>query len=189
MSDILVFGFFIVLPLLIIILALIAAGIKVCQEYQKGVVFRLGRFSRVVGPGRFYINPFYENVSLIDLRTRTVAIEPQEAITADSVTVRVNAVLYYKVSDPKKAIIKVANFKNAINQAALTTLRSIIGQNQMDELLRERDRVNGTITSIISSSIAAHSSRSASSRPLRLSLAWNTQALASASRRASIAFP
>jgi regulator of protease activity HflC (stomatin/prohibitin superfamily) len=145
-----VYGFLIVLPFVAMIALFIAlAGIKVCQEYQRGVIFRLGRFSRLQGPGLFRINPFVESVSLIDLRTRTVSIEPQEAITSDSVTVRVNAVLYYKVSDPEKAIIQVANFKNAINQAALTTLRSIIGQNQLDQLLKERDRVNETIRSII----------------------------------------
>lgn len=138
------FGF-----LLIILLIVLAASIRVAQEYQRGVVFRLGRYEAVKGPGLYMINPVLERSRTIDIRTRTVDIEPQEAITKDSVTVRVNAVLYYKITDPKKAVIAVTNFKKAINQASLTTLRNIIGQNELDDLLKERDRINDTLRAII----------------------------------------
>ena len=137
-------GFF-----LLIVLILVGASIRIAQEYQRGVIFRLGRFESVKGPGLYMINPILERARTIDIRTRTVDIEPQEAITKDSVTVSVNAVLYYKVTDPKKAVIEVTNFKKAINQAALTTLRSIVGQNELDALLKERDRINDTLEDII----------------------------------------
>jgi len=130
-------------------LILLGSSFKIAQEYQRAVVFRWGRFLAIRGPGRFRINPISDNTAMIDTRTRTVGIEPQEAITGDSVTVRVNAVLYYRITDPKKAIVEVANFKEAINQAALTTLRSIIGQNELDHLLKERDRINKTITDVM----------------------------------------
>lgn len=131
------------------VLLLAAASVKIAQEYQRGVVFRLGRYNDLRGPGLFLINPVLESVRTIDIRTRTVDVEPQEAITKDSVTVRVNAVLYYKITDPMKAVVAVANYKKAINQAALTTLRNIIGQNELDDLLRERDRINVTLQEII----------------------------------------
>jgi regulator of protease activity HflC (stomatin/prohibitin superfamily) len=133
----------------LVVLGLVAASIKIAQEYQRGVVFHLGRYEAIKGPGLFFINPILEKSNLVDIRTRTVDIEPQEAITKDSVTVRVNAVLYYKITDPKKAVIAVANYRAAINQAALTTLRNIIGQNELDDLLRERDRINDTLEEII----------------------------------------
>ena len=132
-----------------ILLVLFLAGVRIAQEYQRGVVFRLGRFKAVKGPGLYTINPILERSRTIDMRTRTVDIEPQEAITKDSVTIRVNAVLYYKIRDPKKAIIQVTNFKKASNQASLTTLRNIIGQNELDDLLKERDRINVTLREII----------------------------------------
>ena len=142
-------GWVILIILLIIVLIFAAASIRIAQEYQRGVVFRLGRFTAVKGPGLYYINPVVERSRTIDIRTRTVDIEPQEAITSDSVTVRVNAVLYYKIRDPKKAVIAVTNFKKAINQASLTTLRNIIGQNELDDMLKERDRINETLREII----------------------------------------
>ncbi len=133
----------------LIALGLVAASIKVAQEYERGVIFHLGRYEAIKGPGLFFINPVLERSNLVDIRTRTVDIEPQEAITKDSVTVRVNAVLYYKITDPMKAVVAVANYRAAINQAALTTLRNIIGQNELDDLLRERDRINDTLEEII----------------------------------------
>jgi len=135
--------------LMVILLILFLAGIRIAQEYQRGVVFRLGRFKAVKGPGLYTINPILERSKTIDIRTRTVDIEPQEAITKDSVTIKVNAVLYYKIRDPKRAVIQVTNFKKAINQASLTTLRNIIGQNELDDLLKERDRINVTLREII----------------------------------------
>jgi regulator of protease activity HflC (stomatin/prohibitin superfamily) len=135
--------------LMIILLMVLGASVRIAQEYQRGVVFRLGRFDSVRGPGLYLIDPILERSRTIDIRTRTVDIEPQEAITKDSVTVRVNAVLYYKITDPMKAVIAVTNFKNAIHQASLTTLRNIIGQNELDDLLKERDRINDTLREII----------------------------------------
>ena len=134
---------------LLTVLLISAGAIKIAQEYQRSVVFRLGRFQEIRGPGLYTINPILESIRTIDIRTRTVDIEPQEAITSDSVTVKVNAVLYYKITDPMKAVVAVTNFKKAINQAALTTLRNIIGQNELDDLLKERDRINGTLRAII----------------------------------------
>ncbi len=106
MTDWLILGFviFMGMPILVI---LVAASFKIAQEYQRAVVFRCGRYVGLRGPGRFRINPISENVAMIDLRTRTVGIEPQEAITGDSVTVRVNAVLYYRVTDPNTSITYV----------------------------------------------------------------------------------
>ncbi len=144
MLEWLVLGF-----VILIVLIVAAASIKIAQEYQRGVVFRLGRYTGIKGPGLFTINPVLESVRTIDIRTRPVDIEPQEAITSDSVTVKVNAVLYYKVTEPMKAVVAVTNFKTAISQAALTTLRNIIGQNELDDLLKERDRINGTLRNII----------------------------------------
>ena len=135
--------------LLLVLLIVLGASIRVAQEYQRRVVFRLGRYEAGRGPGLYLINPILERARTIDIRTRTVDIEPQEAITKDSVTVRVNAVLYYKIKDPKRAVIEVTNFKKAINQASLTTLRNIIGQNELDDLLKERDRINDTLRGII----------------------------------------
>jgi len=142
-------GWILLAILLIIVLIILAASIRIAQEYQRGVVFRLGRFKAVKGPGLYFINPILERSRTIDIRTRTVDIEPQEAITSDSVTVRVNAVLYYKIVDPMKAVIAVTNFKKAINQASLTTLRNILGQNELDDMLKERDRINKTLREII----------------------------------------
>ena len=142
-------GWVIFVILLIIVLIFAAASVRIAQEYQRGVVFRLGRFEAVKGPGLYYINPILERSRTIDIRTRTVDIEPQEAITKDSVTVRVNAVLYYKITDPMKAVVAVTNFKKAINQASLTTLRNILGQNELDDMLKERDRINETLREII----------------------------------------
>jgi regulator of protease activity HflC (stomatin/prohibitin superfamily) len=141
-ATILLFG-------LIVVIALLTRSVKIAKEYQRGVVFRLGRYTGIKGPGLFTINPVLESVNIINMRTRTVDVEPQEAITKDSVTVKVNAVLYYKIKDPGKAVIAVTNYQKAINQAALTTLRNIIGQNELDDLLKERNRINETLRSII----------------------------------------
>jgi len=142
-------GWLLVSMIALIVLVLVVASIKIAQEYQRGVVFHLGRFKMVKGPGLYVINPILERAATVDIRTRTVDIEPQEAITKDSVTVKVNAVLYYKIRDPAKAVIQVANFQSAINQASLTTLRNIIGQNELDDLLKSRDRINETLRNII----------------------------------------
>jgi regulator of protease activity HflC (stomatin/prohibitin superfamily) len=127
----------------------VLASLRVVQEYERAIVFRLGRLKGIQGPGMFLLNPIIERATNIDMRTRTVDIEPQEAMTKDSVTVRVNAVLYYSVFEPKLAVLSVADYHMATNQAALTTLRNIIGQNDLDTLLKERDRINDTLKEII----------------------------------------
>src|SRR5436305_1168763 len=122
--------------------ALALSGIRIAQEYQRAVVFRLGRFHSVRGPGLYYNLPLLEWQRKVDMRTVTVNVEPQETITKDSVTVKVNAVLWYRVVDPAKAILEVADFRAAVYQVALTSLRNIIGQHLLDEVLKERDKIN-----------------------------------------------
>jgi regulator of protease activity HflC (stomatin/prohibitin superfamily) len=128
------------------------AGIRVIQEYERVVVFTLGRYSRISGPGLYWIMPIFEWQRKVDIRTITVAIEPQDTITRDSVTIRVNAVLWYRVISPSKAIIAVADFNRAVNQASLTSLRNIIGQHDLDEILRERDQINDMLRQIVDDS-------------------------------------
>jgi regulator of protease activity HflC (stomatin/prohibitin superfamily) len=121
------------------------AGLRIAQEYERGVVFRLGRFSRVKGPGLYWNIPLLEWQRLIDIRTNTVAVEQQETITKDSVTIKVNAVLWYRIIDSSKAVIAVADYRTAVHQVALTSLRNIIGQHVLDEVLKERDNINKTL--------------------------------------------
>ncbi len=139
---------FVLVGVLLLLVCLLAC-IRIVQEYERALVFRLGRLKGIQGPGMFLVNPLIERTQNIDMRTQTVDVEPQEAMTKDSVTVRVNAVLYYSVFDPKLAVLSVADYHMATNQAALTTLRNIIGQNDLDTLLKERDRINDTLKEII----------------------------------------
>jgi regulator of protease activity HflC (stomatin/prohibitin superfamily) len=134
---------------LLTLVVFLLAGFRIAQEYERGVVFTLGRYTRVAGPGLYWIVPLFQWATQIDLRIITAAIEPQDTITRDSVTIRVNAVLWYKVNDPQKAIIEVKNYALAVNQAALTCLRNIIGQHDLDEILRERDRINQNLRRIV----------------------------------------
>jgi regulator of protease activity HflC (stomatin/prohibitin superfamily) len=124
-------------------------GLRIAQEYERGVVFRLGRYSSVKGPGLYWIAPVFERVWTLDLRTRTVAVEQQETITRDSVTIKVNAVLWYRIFDPERAIVAVQRYGDAVYQLALTSLRNIIGQHVLDEVLKERDKINGTLKVIV----------------------------------------
>lgn len=112
------------------------SGLKIDREYERGVIFRLGRLNGVRGPGMYWIVPFIDQKAQVDVRTKTVNIEPQETITADSVTIKVNAVLYYRLLDPSKAINKVENYQLAVYQTALTTLRNVVGQNILDRDLK-----------------------------------------------------
>src|SRR5512133_622468 len=116
-------------------------GIRVIQEYQRAVVFRLGRYQGLRGPGLIWLAPIFETARVVDLRTQTVSVERQESITRDSVTVKVDAVLWYKIEQPNRAVIAVADYRNAVHQMALTTLRNIIGQHNLDEVLKERDSI------------------------------------------------
>jgi len=123
------------------------SGLRVAQEYQRAVVFRLGRYHSIRGPGIYYNWTFFEWQRLVDMRTVTVDVEPQETITKDSVTIKVNAVLWYRITEPYKAILEVADFRAAVYQIALTSLRNIIGQHFLDEVLKERDQINDKLRS------------------------------------------
>jgi regulator of protease activity HflC (stomatin/prohibitin superfamily) len=130
---------------LLIPIVIILSGFRIAQQYQRGVVFRLGLFTGIRGPGLYWLVPFIEWQRLIDIRTVTVAVEQQETITRDSVTVKVNAVIWYRVEDPAKAVLAVENFNMAVYQVSLTGLRNIIGQHDLDEVLKERDKINGIL--------------------------------------------
>jgi regulator of protease activity HflC (stomatin/prohibitin superfamily) len=132
-----------------LVVLLVLSGFRVLQEYQRGVVFRLGRLAGARGPGLIWLIPLIDRQRVVDIRTITVNVEPQETITRDSVTVRVNAVLWFRVTDPEKAIVAVADYGAAVYQVALTSLRNIIGQHVLDEVLRERDQINDTLRTIV----------------------------------------
>jgi regulator of protease activity HflC (stomatin/prohibitin superfamily) len=132
-----------------IFIILTAMGLKLDREYQRGVIFRLGRLSGVRGPGLYWIMPWVDQKVQIDIRTKTVNIEPQETVTADSVTIKVNAVLYYRIIDAGKAINRVENYQMAVYQVALTTLRNVVGQNILDDVLQNRDKINVRVQEIV----------------------------------------
>ena len=136
-----------VLPYLVIVaLAIVASGLRIAQEYQRGVLFRLGRSRGLRGPGLFWIIPLgIERAVIVDIRTRTVSAEQQETITRDSVTINVNAVLWYRIVDAAKSVIAVSEAGGAVYQLALTGLRNIIGQHDLDEVLQERDKINNLL--------------------------------------------
>jgi len=139
-----------------IIIAIVLSGLRIAQEYQRGVVFRLGRYVGLRGPGLYWIIPLnVERSVTIDIRTRTVSAEQQETITRDSVTIKVNAVLWYRINDAAKAVIEVADAPAAVYQLALTGLRNIIGQHDLDEVLQERNKINTLLCESISGSTAA----------------------------------
>jgi len=129
------------------------SGLRIAQEYERGVIFRLGRFLGLRGPGLYWIIPLgIERSVTIDIRTRTVSAEQQETITRDSVTVKLNAVLWYRVEDAAKSVIAVKDANTAIYQLAMTSLRNIIGQHDLDEVLQERNKINGLLQQSIASS-------------------------------------
>src|SRR5215469_13490688 len=137
-----------------LVLFLIGA-IKVAREYERGVVFRLGRLlPEPKGPGLFILIPIIDRMVRVDLRTITLNIPPQEVITKDNVPVRVNAVSYFRIIDPKAAIVQIENYMVATSQVAQTTLRSVLGQHLLDELLSERDRINAILQGIIDEATA-----------------------------------
>ena len=146
-------------PLMIVgavVLILLVSGLRIAQEYERGVVFRLGRFRGLRGPGLFWIVPLaIERAVIIDIRTRTVSAEQQETITRDSVTIKLNAVLWYRIVDAGKSVIAVSEAPNAVYQLALTGLRNIIGQHDLDEVLQERDKINVLLKESISGSTAS----------------------------------
>ena len=142
-----------IIPILVVVLAvaivLFFASFRVVQEYERGVIFRLGRFVGIRGPGAFFIIPIFERSRVVDTRTVTVDVEQQETITRDSVTIKVNAVVWYRIFDPALSVIAVANYRSAVYQVALTTLRNIIGQHDLDEMLKERDKIDEVLKTVI----------------------------------------
>jgi regulator of protease activity HflC (stomatin/prohibitin superfamily) len=131
------------------------AAIKVLREYERGIVFRLGRlFPAPRGPGLIFLIPIVDKMVRVDLRTITLTIPPQEVITKDNVPVRVNAVAYFRIVQPQEAIVQIENFMVATSQIAQTTLRSVLGQHQLDELLSEREKINAILQGIIDEATA-----------------------------------
>jgi regulator of protease activity HflC (stomatin/prohibitin superfamily) len=136
---------------LVIFLAIgLVSGIRVAYQFQRAVVFRLGRLHGTRGPGLYWLIPFgIDTQRKVDIRTLTVDIESQESITKDSVTIKVNAVVWLRITDPVKAVISVADYYGASYQVALTTMRNIIGQHTLDEVLKERDKINTALQEIV----------------------------------------
>ena len=135
--------------LIVIIGALLFSAFKVLREYERGVIFMLGRFYRVKGPGLIILIPIVQQMVRVDLRTLVLDVPSQDLITRDNVSVKVNAVIYFRVVDPQQAIINVENYMEATGQMAQTTLRSVLGQHELDALLAERDRLNNDIQKIL----------------------------------------
>jgi len=143
------FGIGPVATFVIIIVFLLISGVKILKEYERAVIFRLGRMVEPRGPGITYVIPVIEKMIRVDLRTVTMDIPPQDVITRDNVSVKVNAVLYFRVLDPNRAIREVENYLFATSQLAQVTLRSVCGQGELDELLAERDKINSRIQDIL----------------------------------------
>ncbi len=135
--------------IVVVLIALARSVIKVVPEYERGIIFRSGRVQRAAGPGLFFIIPIVDQMQRVDLRVVTMDVPTQEAITRDNVTVKVNAVCYFRVVDPVAAVVNVANYLLATTQIAQTTLRSVLGQSELDELLSQREDVNRQLQQII----------------------------------------
>jgi regulator of protease activity HflC (stomatin/prohibitin superfamily) len=148
-------GLIIVAIVVFLLLLFFISAVKVAREYERGVIFRLGRLlDPPKGPGLFFLIPIIDRMVKVDLRTITLNIPPQEVITKDNVPARVNAVAYFRIVDPKAAIVNIENFMVATSQIAQTTLRSVLGQHLLDELLSERDKINGILQTIIDEATA-----------------------------------
>ena len=139
-------GFFFLVIFLVI---LAASAIKILREYERGVIFRLGRLIGAKGPGIIFIIPGVDKLLRISLRTVTLDIPPQDVITRDNISIKVNAVVYFRVMDPNRAVVEVENYLYATQQLAQTTLRSVVGQADLDELLSQRDKINITLQDIL----------------------------------------
>ena len=133
----------------ILVLVFLSAAIKILREYERGVIFTLGRFTGVKGPGLILIIPVIQQIVRVDLRTRVLDVPTQDVISHDNVSVQVNAVIYFRVIDPERATIQVENFLQATSQLAQTTLRSVLGKHDLDEMLSERDKLNNDIQEIL----------------------------------------
>jgi regulator of protease activity HflC (stomatin/prohibitin superfamily) len=138
-----------ILILIGIFLAILFSAIRVLNEYERGVIFRLGRIIDVKGPGLIFLIPVIDKMIRVSLRTITMDVPPQDVITRDNVSVKVNAVVYFRVMDPNKAIVEVENYMYATSQLAQTTLRSILGQEELDDMLGEREKINNRIQEVL----------------------------------------
>lgn len=147
LSPIMDFGFF--APLLALVVLFLWAAIKILREYERAVVFTLGRFTGVRGPGLIILIPFVQQIVRTDLRTIVLDVPTQDVISKDNVSVKVNAVVYFRVVDPQSAIIQVENFAEATSELAQTTLRSVLGKHELDEMLSERDKLNEDLQEIL----------------------------------------
>ncbi|MCC5815639.1 MAG: slipin family protein [Leptospira sp.] len=139
------------IPLVIFAVVFLSMAIKILNEYERGVVFRLGRFTKTKGPGMVFIIPFIDKLVKISLRTIATDVAPQDVITKDNVSIKVNAVIYFRVVDPERAIIQIEDYLYATLQLSQTTLRSIMGQSELDEILAERDKINAQLQAVIDS--------------------------------------
>lgn len=181
------------LPILIVlVVAILVSAIKVVREYERAVIFRLGRLIGYKGPGLIILIPFIDKMVKVSLRTITMDVEPQDVITKDNVSIKVNAVLYFRVVYPDKAIVDVENYLYATNQIAQTTLRSILGQSDLDEILSERERINIRLQQIIDDHTEPWGIKVASVEvkqidlPIEMQRAMAKQAQAERERRAKV---
>jgi regulator of protease activity HflC (stomatin/prohibitin superfamily) len=138
-----------VFPLIVVAIFILASAVRVLKEYERGVVFRLGRLVGAKGPGLILLIPIVDKMVKVSLRTVAMDVPPQDVITKDNVSVKVNAVIYFRVMEPEKAIVEVENYLFATSQLAQTTLRSILGQAELDELLAAREKINRELQSIL----------------------------------------
>ncbi len=140
---------FALIPIVFFLIVFLASSIRILKEYERGVIFRLGRVLKAKGPGLIILIPIIDKMKKVDLRTITLDVPPQDIITKDNVSVKVSAVVYFRVIDPVAAVIEVENFYFATSQLAQTTLRSVCGQEELDSLLSEREQINAKIQSIL----------------------------------------
>ncbi len=138
-----------IVVIVVLLLIFLPMTIKVVQEYERGVIFRLGRLTGAKGPGLFLIIPIIDRMVKVDLRVVTLDVPPQDVITKDNVTVKVNAVVYFRVIDPQSSVVKVVNYMMATSQISQTTLRNVLGQSELDELLTSREKLNQILQKII----------------------------------------
>lgn len=143
------FDFVFYIVIVVIVAAIFASSIRILREYERGVVFTLGRFTGVKGPGLILLIPYVQQMVRVDLRTLVLDVPTQDVISRDNVSVKVNAVIYFRVVDAEKSVIQVENFRQATSELAQTTLRSVLGKHELDEMLSERDRLNNAIQEIL----------------------------------------
>ncbi|MFO8026737.1 MAG: slipin family protein [Opitutales bacterium] len=142
-------NFYTIGPVILVVIIVLASAIHILREYERGVIFQLGRFWKVKGPGFIIVIPFIQQIVRVDLRIITMDVPSQDVISRDNVTAEVNAVLYFRVVDPQKAVINVEQYIAATSQLAQTTLRSVLGKHELDEMLAERDKLNADIQEIL----------------------------------------